>query len=790
MTHIHSVTRFLFGVLFGVTLIGPQVINAESVQFSPFEDVYIQSSTVSRYGNQLRCQNGVRTTYIKFVVTDIPVDGTITGVSLGLQENGDTGNGTLRFFRGSNTTWSEDSITASNAPTTQDQVGIHSGSIGSAEMIDVNLDSLVSGNGSYTIIVEMDSGGNDVAFGSRESNRSPTLTVTYEPSQSSQPAQPLGFEVTFNDSDVGPQPSTIWNSKWDGNNPSQRQLWTVGASNGVSGSRGYSLDVTTASRNYHTVYHTAVTGDADRTLNLSADFRFSTTGAPINESASGGVNGINDSFIGLLLTTEPTWWQVNNDNGNFSFTVCRRHDDYWGFYFNGLPIGWLPNSAIGLATGTTPSSSDWFTLNAELVPNSNATYTVTCTASYEETTLFTSDAIVLPSAYAVTAPIYGGLTSGYNLDPNNSGAATGQDAVLQFPVGSIAKVASLDVDNFTFLGEGDTILPPQADLLDPHGLTINPTAQDLDANGFPDIWEAFYQASGLDPLADSDGDGTNNITEAGFGTDPFDPNVSPRLSIRKGEGNSVVLSWTRLEGRPCSALSFNELGTQALPINAGTPVANGSFWELTIPISQDAEFFQISSSENDLDADGVPDWIEPLLGFSSDPGDSESVALVKSYDTDGDNIYDTTLSGDLAAFNEIYRRSTPSEQLTQAQAARLLLQGTFGPASVSEVNAVASIGAEAWLDQQMALPESYTRPYIDTIKADFNNGQTDPALAGYQINGGGGTPFVGGGNYTTAWMRVALQSEDQLRQRVAFALSQILVASRSSAGLANQPRAT
>ncbi|MDP4778100.1 MAG: DUF1800 family protein [Opitutales bacterium] len=782
MRPLTSAIRFSFCTLLLSIVIAQYSVCAaltQSVQFTPVEDVYIENAIVND-GNQLRCQSSVRTVYMKFTVTGIPAGSVITDVNLSLQENGDTGNGTLRFFRGSDTSWTESSITDLNAPTTLDEVGIRSGSVSSAEVIDVDVDSLVTGNDDYTVIVEMDSGGNDVAFGSSESVRIPLLTVTYELVL---PDVSFGFEETFNDLLLGSQPTSIWSSKWDGNNPSQRLLWTVGASNGVGSSQGYALDVTTASRNYHTIYQTAVAGAVGHTLNLRADFRFSTTGAPLDETPAPGISGVNDGFIGLVITTEPEWWKVGGTNGNFTFQIARREDNNWGVLVDGINA-WLSNADIGLDPGLTASESDWFTLSAQIAPNAGGTaYEIVCTVYYQGTALYTHPAIELDNTvYPIGGDMYGGLTTGYNSDPSNTGDATGEDATLQMPVGSIAKIASVDVDNFSFL-----VYP---DALEPHGLTMDPTAQDLDANGLPDIWEAIYQAWGLDPAADSDGDGVNNGTEAGFGTDPFDPFVSPSVSIRKGEGNNIILSWAQLEGRPGSALCFTEFGTLPLPVATGTPVLNGDRWELTIPISQDAEFFQIASSESDLDGDGVPDWIEPWLGFSSDPGDSESVALDKSYDTDGDEVLDTNLSGDLSAFNEIYRRSSPGERLTQAQAARLLLQGTFGPASVNEVDYVARIGAEAWLDEQLLLPVSFTRPYIDAIKADFENGQTDPDLAGYQINGGGGTPFVGGGNYMTAWMRVALQSEDQLRQRVAFALSQILVGSRSAAGLANQPRAT
>lgn len=46
---------------------------------------------------------------------------------------------------------------------------------------------------------------------------------------------------------------------------------------------------------------------------------------------------------------------------------------------------------------------------------------------------------------------------------------------------------------------------------------------DADANGLPDAWEEqYFSAQAVDPLADSDGDGTRNLMEYLAGTNPTD----------------------------------------------------------------------------------------------------------------------------------------------------------------------------------------------------------------------------------------------------------------------------
>lgn len=104
-------------------------------------------------------------------------------------------------------------------------------------------------------------------------------------------------------------------------------------------------------------------------------------------------------------------------------------------------------------------------------------------------------------------------------------------------------------------------------------------------------------------------------------------------------------------------------------------------------------------------------------------------------------------------------------------AARFLVQSTFG-VSGADANAngtpdaieqVQALGYEGWIDEQLGLAASDHYPYVFA-----NRNQTNPMNSTYS----GTLTF-------SSWWRNSVTAPDQLRQRVAFALSQILVVSEA-----------
>jgi uncharacterized protein (DUF1800 family) len=108
--------------------------------------------------------------------------------------------------------------------------------------------------------------------------------------------------------------------------------------------------------------------------------------------------------------------------------------------------------------------------------------------------------------------------------------------------------------------------------------------------------------------------------------------------------------------------------------------------------------------------------------------------------------------------------SAPSE----TDAARLLIQATFGPTEES-IAEVKRLGIAGWIQAQMALPATSLLAGVRDDVTMFPN----PILA----QDGTGFPSVDLVNHTVAWWKLVLTAPDQLRQRVAFALAEIFVVS-------------
>jgi uncharacterized protein (DUF1800 family) len=110
----------------------------------------------------------------------------------------------------------------------------------------------------------------------------------------------------------------------------------------------------------------------------------------------------------------------------------------------------------------------------------------------------------------------------------------------------------------------------------------------------------------------------------------------------------------------------------------------------------------------------------------------------------------------------------PSGPPTATDAARFLTQATFGPTeeTIAELQAM---GFDAWLNQQFNMPATLTTTLLHERAGDGE--------------------VIAADQFSEAWWNRSLTAPDQLRQRVAFALSEILVVSFNDGALQERPLA-
>lgn len=243
------------------------------------------------------------------------------------------------------------------------------------------------------------------------------------------------------------------------------------------------------------------------------------------------------------------------------------------------------------------------------------------------------------------------------------------------------------------------------------------------------------QPNGDDP----DNDGVPNFLEYALGAeptaaiDPFDAGSSP---IFRRDGDSVMVLLPFPGNR--DTIYILE-GKETLTNETWTPLASKLG---NAPWQSVAENFLINESESEV-----------TLSFEEWP----NTTFIRLRAEGGD---EGTLQ-------------------RKALAARFLKQATFGP-SMNDIEALAEsdLNFESWIDNQQQLPiGSHLDHYYSIGLSDPIDPKKDEVRPEYK--GGPATLKI------TVWWDLALLSEDQLRQRMAWALSQIFVLGESGS-LANQ----
>ncbi|MEM7148034.1 MAG: DUF1800 family protein, partial [Verrucomicrobiota bacterium] len=286
------------------------------------------------------------------------------------------------------------------------------------------------------------------------------------------------------------------------------------------------------------------------------------------------------------------------------------------------------------------------------------------------------------------------------------------------------------------------------------GLAAPPTfGLDLNGDGLSDPWQVLFGEAISHSQADPDGDGANNAEEAIAGTDPFD--ASSRLAIESFQMNEarteLALSWAAVPGKRYQIETSTDLRSWT-PV--GTPVddAADAIIEFGEPMPNRI-FCQLTVADRDADLDGLNAYEEALLGFSDTNRHSSGTSAGNDF------VAALNLFGTTGSFN-LQGRTVNGRPPSLAESSRFLQQATMG-STYSTIQGVPSSGISTWLERQFAIPA--------TSHVATNNRLSYP-LVDEDIDEEFTLSF-----YIWTWWDAAMNGPDTLRQRVAFALSEIFV---------------
>ncbi|MEM7246577.1 MAG: DUF1800 family protein [Acidobacteriota bacterium] len=276
---------------------------------------------------------------------------------------------------------------------------------------------------------------------------------------------------------------------------------------------------------------------------------------------------------------------------------------------------------------------------------------------------------------------------------------------------------------------------------------------DLDGDGLSDVWEILHDGD-YAPDVDLDGDGRTNLEEARQGTDPRDGGSflpeHPRIVV---DGPTSRLEWPGVPG-----VQY-QVETSA-GVSVGGPVEAAGIGNASEPLSLDGgvvgacglDDYRLVVAEIDRDRDGLTRWEELALGFDDDDFHGNGGVAGGDHPAAVAALWD---GGTVLLFGESHAARLPAP----AQASRFLHQATLGPTS-ELIDEVTAQGFSSWLEEQLLEEAHPTVPLVDAIVAAGFEEEIDLRWV-----------------RRAAWWERVMTTPDLVRQRMALALSEILVLS-------------
>lgn len=181
-----------------------------------------------------------------------------------------------------------------------------------------------------------------------------------------------------------------------------------------------------------------------------------------------------------------------------------------------------------------------------------------------------------------------------------------------------------------------------------------------------------------------------------------------------------------------------------------------------------------NNNQRDSNADGFGNVCDADLDNNNIVGVSDLGLFKAAFGTtsadadfDGNGIVSVA---DIAIFKTLFGKAPgpagTGSGISEAAAVRFLTQSTFGPTTADIQHLVDQGEYQNWLDEQFNMAPSFHIPLIKTPILDPENGRE-----------------TGQYGRMDTWWDVSVFGQDQLRQRVAFALSEIFVLSDSQASI-------
>ena len=269
---------------------------------------------------------------------------------------------------------------------------------------------------------------------------------------------------------------------------------------------------------------------------------------------------------------------------------------------------------------------------------------------------------------------------------------------------------------------------------------------DLDGNGASELWEGRFPGVIVDER-DSDGDGLSNASEAICGTDPFNPTSVLRLEAPQFDQDQqlVTFHWISQPGKQYSLQVWHSLQERWESILTIDASSGEQLQDHQVSFDHANALYRLVVRDLDEDHDGLSAWEEALIGWDDQNAKGSGSPNVLDYESALTLLEDP--QGLSLVTGEVIAQRLP----TADEAARFLVQASFGPTKAL-IQEVRDLGLTGWF-------ESQTKKSLTTTQTHMFRTQ-QPVSALYWRQG---------------WWRAALITPDQLRHRIAYALSQIFV---------------